>query len=64
MRIDLSEVSFMDSTALGALVSIRNAAEPRPVILENPLPLVLRILEITGLDQVFAIEPTVRVRSA
>jgi anti-sigma B factor antagonist len=55
LRIDLSEVTFLDSTGLGALIHIRNCAEPRPVILDNPQPPVLRVLEVSGLDQVFTV---------
>lgn len=64
LRIDLSDVTFLDSTGLGALIRIRNAAEPRPVILESPRPNVMRVLEVTAMDQVFTIEPERRVSSA
>jgi anti-sigma B factor antagonist len=59
--VDLSEVEFMDSTGLGALVSARTAA----VEADGRLPLVcnreriLRLFQITGLDGVFEIHPTV-----
>jgi anti-sigma B factor antagonist len=58
VRIDLSAVTFMDSTALGALVSIRNKAVARNcvVIIEKPAPRVLRVLQLSGLDAVFTIE--------
>jgi anti-sigma B factor antagonist len=61
LRIDLSEVGFLDSTGLGALVSIRNAAGSRPVVLDNATRPVLRVLEISGLDQVFTVEPALQV---
>ena len=54
LRIDLSGVTFMDSSALGALVMIRNAAaDHHTVVVENAQPQVHRVLKITGLDQVF-----------
>jgi anti-sigma B factor antagonist len=59
LTIDLGEVTFLDSTGIGALVGISNAAK------DNAIPLVLRavpdritkLLAITGLDDVFTIEP-------
>jgi anti-sigma B factor antagonist len=59
IRVELSEVTFMDSTGLGALIHLRNRAKPRPVILANPQSQVVRVLEITGLLPVFAIESTI-----
>ncbi len=55
--IDLTQVTFMDSTGLGALVTIRNAAqaEGRGVTLHCPSPQVARVLEISGLASVFDI---------
>jgi anti-sigma B factor antagonist len=55
LRIDLSAVSFIDSTGLGALIHIRNLA-PDQVVLVAPAERVLRLLEIAGLDGVFDIE--------
>jgi anti-sigma B factor antagonist len=56
--VDLSSVLFMDSTGLGALVAIRNAAQASgsEVLLRGPSSRVLRILEITGMDSVFPID--------
>jgi anti-anti-sigma factor len=60
LRIDLTGVTFMDSTGLAALIAIQNKAEKaHTLILENPQPSVRRILEITGLHKVFAIEPDI-----
>jgi anti-sigma B factor antagonist len=59
LRIDLSGVTFIDSTGLGALIHIRNAAgSGTSVILENPPRHVRRIFEITGLAGAFTIEAT------
>jgi anti-sigma B factor antagonist len=58
LRIDLSGVTFMDSTGLAALIAIRNKAEPSHVfILEKPTRNVRRVLEVTGMHKVFTIEP-------
>ena len=59
--VDLTEVGFLDSTGLGALVAARKVAEDNGA----QLPLVctkeriLKLFTITGLDGVFAIHETV-----
>ena len=59
--VDLSDVGFLDSTGLGALVEARSATTGAG----GSLPLVcnheriLKLFTITGLDGVFAIHPTV-----
>jgi anti-sigma B factor antagonist len=54
---DLAAVTFMDSTAIGALVQLHNAAneDGKRLVLVSVAPRVLRVLEITGLDTVFDI---------
>ncbi len=59
--VDLSDVAFLDSTGLGALVEARSATTEAG----GSLPLVcsqeriLKLFAITGLDGVFTIHPTV-----
>jgi anti-sigma B factor antagonist len=59
--VDLSDVAFLDSTGLGALVEARAATTEAG----GSLPLVcsheriLKLFTITGLDGVFSIHPTV-----
>ncbi len=50
--LDLSRVTFMDSSAIGAIVAVHKelAARGGGVRLVNPQPPVQRILHITGLD--------------
>jgi anti-anti-sigma factor len=55
LYLDLSAVSFMDSSALNALITIRNAASA-PVVLVAPSAPVMRLLQLTALDQAFVIE--------
>lgn len=55
--VDLSDVSFMDSSGLGALIaSLRVAkANSKELVLVSPQPAVNRVLAMTGLDKVFSI---------
>lgn len=59
--VDLSGVTFIDSTALGVLVhkarSLRGRARSLAVVANDPRT--LRVFEITGLARLFAIHPTV-----
>jgi anti-anti-sigma factor len=63
--IDLSGVSFIDSTGLGALITIRLAARERGqrLVLQSPTPHVAEVLAITGLDHVLEIETADDVRA-
>ncbi|MHB8329749.1 MAG: STAS domain-containing protein [Acidimicrobiales bacterium] len=58
--VDLSEVSFVDSTALGVLVSavkrLRNAGGDLRLVVTQPH--VSKVFEITGLTEVFPIFTT------
>ena len=58
--IDLSGVTFMDSSGLGALIAISQAAEERgtSLVLRSPPPAVTRIMEMTATESVFTIQPT------
>ena len=55
IEIDLSGVVFMDSSALSALVGAHERAGKRgqQLALVNPSPACVKVLGITGLDQVF-----------
>jgi anti-sigma B factor antagonist len=56
--IDLSDVTFMDSTALGVLVMLqRDMARPLDVVVTQQH--LRKVLVITGLDSVFALHRTV-----
>lgn len=55
LRIDLSAVTFMDSSALNALITIRNTAAT-PVVLVSPSATVVRLLQLTALEDSFVIE--------
>jgi anti-sigma B factor antagonist len=55
--IDLAGVTFVDSTALGVLVSAlkRVTAEDGVLELRAPTPSARKVLEITGLNRVFTV---------
>jgi anti-sigma B factor antagonist len=57
LRIDVGELNFIDSYAMGALVSARNtaAAIGVPLTLANPSPPVRKALQVTGLSDVFGL---------
>ena len=58
--IDLSEVEFIDSTALGALVEARGKLAPRsPLLLAAPQPEARRALQVSGLDRHLTVHDTV-----
>ena len=58
--VDLSEVKFIDSTALGVLIEARSRMENRRgFILAAPGLETRRALEISGLDRHFSVHDTV-----
>jgi anti-sigma B factor antagonist len=56
VAIDLSEVSFVDSTGLGALLAVWTAGQRRSIDVElvNLNPRVDKLVSLTKLDQVFS----------
>jgi anti-sigma B factor antagonist len=57
--IDLSEVAFVDSTALGTLVEARRQMGANGLVLVAPGADVSRALEVSGLDQHFTVRSSV-----
>jgi anti-anti-sigma factor len=57
--VDLAGVSFLDCAGIGALVAVRNVATGagRQLRVSHPLPIVRRILELTGLLGVLTAPP-------
>lgn len=53
--VDLGQVTFLDSTGIGALVGISNAGREAgvPLVLRSVPPRIAKLLTITGLDDVF-----------
>ncbi len=58
LALDLSDLTFIDSTGIGVLVSTSRRAEERgcSFVLRSPCRPVLRALRLTGVDQLLAIE--------
>jgi anti-sigma B factor antagonist len=58
--VDLHGVTFIDSTAIGALVGVQRALKERggAMVLRRPSRAVARLLELTALDRLFEIEQT------
>lgn len=57
--VDLSEVTFIDSTALGVLVSVNRTPNlAAPLAIACPRENVRQVFEFSGTDGVFDIQPT------
>jgi len=58
LRLDLSEVSFMDSTGIRAVIKADNElrAHDHALVIVAPSPAVLRLLQLTSLDEHLRIE--------
>lgn len=52
--LDMSAVTFMDSSGIAALIASRSTAT---VVLRSPSDAVLRLLATTGLSDTFTLEP-------
>jgi anti-sigma B factor antagonist len=57
--VDLTDLSFLDSTGIRVLVSAGRRADESScsLVLLAPTPQVLRVLRLTGVDRLLAIEP-------
>lgn len=60
LRIDLSGVSFMDSTGIRVIVKVDNELRARDhaLVIVRPSSAVLRLLQLTSLDDRLRIEAT------
>jgi len=58
LRLDLSQVSFMDSTGIRAVIKADNELRARDhaLVIVSPSPAVLRLLQLTSLDEHLRIE--------
>jgi anti-anti-sigma factor len=64
LSVDLAEVTFIDSTGIGALISLRATANDvgAQFVLRRPTPRVLAVLRMIKMDTTFTIEPPVARR--
>ena len=62
VRVDLSGVTFIDSTGIRAIVRADNElrSDDRTLVIVDPSPAVMRLLELTSLDERFRIESVPR----
>ncbi len=58
LEIDLGEVTFIDSSGLGALISLRNSARQcgANLVLVRVSPAVARFFELAGVRETFKVE--------
>ena len=58
--VDLTDAAFMDSTALGVLLGALKRLRVRDgaLAIASEQPTILRILEVTGMNQVLDLHPT------
>ncbi|MFN3721941.1 MAG: STAS domain-containing protein [Paracoccaceae bacterium] len=60
VMLDLSQVGFIDSSGLGAVVAVRKSLGPdRPLELAALTPAVAKVFRLTRMDSVFIIHDTV-----
>lgn len=57
--MDLSEVTFLDSSGLGAIVSALKLLKGRRLELAGLTPVVAKVFKLTQMDQVFTLHRTV-----
>ena len=59
--LDLSEVDFIDSSGLGAIVaSMKHMGRDRSVVLSGLTPTVDKVFRLTRMDSVFGVFPTLQ----
>jgi len=59
LRLDMRFVDFLDSSGLGAIVSIsRIMGQDRPLELAHLTPIVAKVFRLTKMDQIFTIHGT------
>jgi anti-sigma B factor antagonist len=62
--LDLSQVDFLDSSGLGAVVAVKKLLGPaRPLELAGLTPTVAKVFRLTRMDSVFVIHPEAAVEA-
>ena len=57
--LELSQVDFVDSSGLGAIVAVRKGLAPRKMELSGLTPNVKKVFRLTRMDSVFTIHTSV-----
>jgi anti-sigma B factor antagonist len=57
--LDLSQVDFLDSSGLGAIVAVMKSLKPRKLELAGLTPNVRKVFHLTRMDSVFTIHSAV-----
>ncbi|AFA49324.1 STAS domain-containing protein [Acetobacterium woodii] len=57
IRLDCSELSYMDSTGMGVLIELRNKTKEmgQKIVMVNPRPNIKKLLALTGVDKIIEI---------
>lgn len=57
IRLDCSELSYMDSTGMGVLIELRNKTKKmgQKIVMVNPRPNIKKLLALTGVDKIIEI---------
>lgn len=63
VTIDMTRVSYVDSTFLGELTAMRLRSAERPVTLVGVQPNIARIFQLAKLDRFFSFRPSSRPES-
>ncbi len=55
--LDCSELTYIDSIGIGALIEMRNKSQEKgkKIIVKNPKPNIKKLLELTGVDRIIDI---------
>ena len=63
--LDLTETTFLDSTGLGVIIGLARLVRPDgDIAIVNVNPTIMKTFEITGLDDIFAVRPTLETAIA
>ena len=49
--LDLTELTFMDSSGIRAIIDLARRVEPRPVVIRNPHGSVAKVLGLVNIDR-------------
>lgn len=58
IKLDMSDMEYIDSTGIGVLMAIRknSIGDNQEIILVKPKRSIVKLMQLTGVDQIFNIE--------